>query len=79
MRFAKHHGANVVATDETHLVGADRVRDGNDSHHDDSALLHIWPLIGNLPTLYRIDWVGFAKVSERFRSEALRSVKVIYE
>jgi len=36
-------------------------------------------ILDDLPTLYRIDWVDLATVSERFRAEALRSVKVIYE
>lgn len=33
----------------------------------------------NLPTLYRIDWVDLAQVSEKFRQEALTNVEVIYE
>lgn len=35
--------------------------------------------LDELQTLYRIDWVDFARASERFRAEALRNVKVIYE
>lgn len=36
-------------------------------------------MLDGLPTLYRIDWVDFARASERFRTEALRSTKVLYE
>lgn len=36
-------------------------------------------MLDDLPTLYRIDWVDFSSVSERFRAQALRSVEVIYE
>ncbi|KAF0162032.1 MAG: DNA polymerase beta domain-containing protein [Rhodocyclaceae bacterium] len=35
--------------------------------------------IEDLPTLYRIDWVDFARTSEKFRRAALASMKVIYE
>lgn len=35
--------------------------------------------IEDLPTLYRIDWVDFARASEKFRRSALTSMKVIYE
>ncbi len=35
--------------------------------------------IENLPTLYRIDWVDLARVSERFRQSALSTAEVIYE
>lgn len=35
--------------------------------------------LDELQTLYRIDWVDFARASERFRTEALRSTKVLYE
>jgi len=36
-------------------------------------------MLDELPTLYRIDWVDFARVSERFRTQALKRVEVIYE
>lgn len=36
-------------------------------------------MLDELPTLYRIDWVDFAKVSERFRAQALKKVEVIHE
>ena len=36
-------------------------------------------MLDELPTLYRIDWVDFARVSERFRTQALQKVEVIYE
>ena len=36
-------------------------------------------MLNELPTLYRIDWVDLARVSERFRSQALQKVEVIYE
>lgn len=36
-------------------------------------------MLDELPTLYRIDWVDFARVSDRFRSQALQNVEVIYE
>lgn len=39
----------------------------------------IQDMLDELPTLYRIDWVDFARVSERFRSQALQKVEVIYE
>lgn len=32
-----------------------------------------------LPTLYRIDWVDLATVSDRFRTEALRRRVVLHE
>ena len=35
-------------------------------------------MLDELPTLYRIDWVDFARVGERFREQALRDVEVIY-
>lgn len=36
-------------------------------------------MLNELPTLYRIDWVDLARVSERFRSQALQKVEVIHE
>lgn len=36
-------------------------------------------MLDELPTLYRIDWVDFARVSDRFRTQALQNVEVIYE
>lgn len=36
-------------------------------------------MLDDLPTLYRIDWVDFSRAGERFRTEALRKVEVIYE
>jgi predicted nucleotidyltransferase len=36
-------------------------------------------MLDELPTLYRIDWVDFARVSERFRTQALQKVEVIHE
>jgi len=36
-------------------------------------------MLEELPTLYRIDWVDFARVSERFRKQALQNAEVIYE
>jgi len=36
-------------------------------------------MLDELPTLYRIDWVDFARVSERFRTQALQKTEVIYE
>lgn len=36
-------------------------------------------MLEELPTLFRIDWVDFARVSERFRTQALQNVEVIYE
>lgn len=33
----------------------------------------------NLPTLYSFDWVDLTKVNNRFREEALKSARVIYE
>ena len=35
-------------------------------------------MLNELPTLYRIDWVDLARVSERFRSQALQKAEVIY-
>ncbi|MGA7979793.1 MAG: nucleotidyltransferase domain-containing protein [Chromatiaceae bacterium] len=35
-------------------------------------------MLDALPTLYRIDWVDFARVSERFREQALRHAEVIH-
>lgn len=32
-----------------------------------------------LPTVYRIDWVGFARVGERFRMQAMQKMEVIHE
>ena len=32
-----------------------------------------------LPTLYSFDWVDLAKTNNRFREEALKTAKVIYE
>lgn len=32
-----------------------------------------------LPTLYRFDWVDLTKVNSRFREEALKSVRVLYD
>jgi len=39
----------------------------------------IGDMLDELPTLYRIDWVDLARVSERFRSQALQKVEVIHE
>jgi predicted nucleotidyltransferase len=36
-------------------------------------------MFDELPTLYRIDWVDFARVSDRFRAQALQRAEVIYE
>lgn len=36
-------------------------------------------MLDALPTLYRIDWVDFARVGERFRTQALKKAEVIYE
>ncbi len=36
-------------------------------------------LLDELPILYRIDWVDLARISERFRAQALKKVDVIYE
>jgi predicted nucleotidyltransferase len=36
-------------------------------------------MLDELPTLYCIDWVDFARVSERFRTQALQKVEVIHE
>ncbi|MDX1252631.1 MAG: nucleotidyltransferase domain-containing protein [Gammaproteobacteria bacterium] len=36
-------------------------------------------MLDELPTLYRIDWVDLARVSERFRSQALQKAEVIHE
>ncbi len=36
-------------------------------------------LIEALPTLYRIDWVDLARVSERFRTAALEHAEILYE
>ena len=33
----------------------------------------------NLPTLYSFDWVDLTKTNSRFREEALKSARVIYE
>ncbi len=33
----------------------------------------------SLPTLYSFDWVDITKVNSRFREEALKSAKVLYE
>jgi predicted nucleotidyltransferase len=33
----------------------------------------------DLPTLYSFDWVDLTRVNSRFREEALKSAKVIYE
>jgi hypothetical protein len=35
--------------------------------------------LDELPTLYRIDWVDFARVGAQFRDRALRNAEVIYE
>lgn len=32
----------------------------------------------DLPTLYRIDWVDFNRVSEKFRERAMKQVEVLY-
>ena len=39
----------------------------------------IGDMLDELPTLYRIDWVDLARVSERFRSQALQKAEVIHE
>jgi predicted nucleotidyltransferase len=36
-------------------------------------------LLDELPTLYRIDWVDFARASDAFRARALQAVEVIHE
>jgi len=36
-------------------------------------------LLDELPTLYRIDWVDFARASDVFRARALQAVEVIHE
>ena len=36
-------------------------------------------VLDELPTLYRIDWVDFARVTEQFRAQALQKVEVIHE
>lgn len=36
-------------------------------------------MLDDLPTLFRIDWVDFARVNEQMRAQALRRVEVIYE
>jgi uncharacterized protein len=36
-------------------------------------------MFDELPTLYRIDWVDFARVGERFHAQALQQAEVIYE
>lgn len=36
-------------------------------------------MLDELPTLYRIDWVDFARTTERFRERALKDVEVLYE
>lgn len=35
--------------------------------------------LDNLPTIYKIDWVDFNRVSPRFRERAMRQVELIYE
>lgn len=35
-------------------------------------------MLDELPTLYRIDWVDMARVSDEFRANALKKVEVIY-
>ncbi|MEE9398126.1 MAG: nucleotidyltransferase domain-containing protein [Methylococcales bacterium] len=32
-----------------------------------------------LPTLYKIDWMDFNKVSDRFRKRAMQQIEVLYE
>lgn len=32
-----------------------------------------------LPTLYKIDWVDFNRVSDRFRQRAMHDIRVLYE
>lgn len=36
-------------------------------------------LLDELPTLYRIDWVDFARAGDAFRTRALQAVEVIHE
>ena len=36
-------------------------------------------MLDELPTLYRIDWVDFATVNERFRAQALDGAEVLHE
>ena len=36
-------------------------------------------MLDELPTLYRIDWVDFARTTDRFRERALKNVEVLYE
>ena len=36
-------------------------------------------LIEALPTLYRVDWVDLARVSQRFRTTALEHAEILYE
>ena len=35
--------------------------------------------LDDLPTLYSFDWVDLAKANPRFREEAIKSARVIYE
>ena len=36
-------------------------------------------MLDELPTLYRIDWVDFARTSKQFREHALKNVEILYE
>jgi predicted nucleotidyltransferase len=36
-------------------------------------------MLDELPILYRIDWVDFARVCEQFRAQALKKVELIHE
>jgi len=36
-------------------------------------------LLDELPTLYRIDWVDFARAGDAFCARALQAVEVIHE
>ena len=42
-------------------------------------VVNLEDLLDELPTLYRIDWVDFARASDAFRARALQAVEVVHE
>jgi hypothetical protein len=42
------------------------------------AFFAIQDMLEELPTLYRIDWVDFARAGEKLKERALRNVEVLH-
>ena len=42
------------------------------------AFFAIQDMLEELPTLYRIDWVDFARAGEKLKERALRNVEILY-